>query len=83
MADDGSALGGITLGKKAAEGDERKKGLARVPTPKVSLRTESEVVKGEDFHMNMPPQYKFRRYYLPSEVAVHNTPDNCWISMFN
>lgn len=31
----------------------------------------------------MPSQYKLRRYYLPSEVAEHNTKDNCWISKFN
>lgn len=63
--------------------DNVKRGLARVPTPKISLKTESEVMKGDAFHMNMPQQYKLRRYYLPSEVAVHNTMDNCWISMFN
>ena len=31
----------------------------------------------------MPAQYKLRRFYLPSEVAEHNTKDNCWISKFN
>ena len=63
--------------------DTKKKGLARVPTPKISMKTESEVLKGNEFHANMPPQYKLRRYYLPSEVAVHNTMDSCWVSMFN
>jgi len=37
--------------------DDKKKGLARVPTPKISMRTESEVMKGNEFHSNMPPQY--------------------------
>ena len=32
---------------------------------------------------NLPAPYKIRNYYIPSEVSVHNTADNCWISMFN
>ena len=24
-----------------------------------------------------------RRFYLPSEVAKHNTSDDCWVSFFN
>ena len=32
---------------------------------------------------NLPAPYKIRNYYIPSEVAVHNTADNCWVSMFN
>lgn len=27
--------------------DDKKKGLARVPTPKISLKTETEVLKGD------------------------------------
>ena len=23
-----------------------------------------------------------RRYYMPSEVAQHNTPEDCWLSWF-
>lgn len=65
------------------EDDGKKKGLARVPTPKISMKTESEVMKGDEFHKNMPPQYKLRRYYLPAEVSVHSTMDNCWVSMFH
>ena len=62
---------------------ERKRGKARCPTPKMSHRTKSEVMKGDDFHKNMPAEYKLRRFYLPNEVAVHNTADNCWVSLFN
>ncbi|PNW78294.1 hypothetical protein CHLRE_09g403200v5 [Chlamydomonas reinhardtii] len=27
-----------------------------------------------------PPRGPLRRYYTPYEVAMHNTPDDCWVS---
>jgi cytochrome b involved in lipid metabolism len=50
---------------------------ARVPTPR-----ESNIAKLED-SKSIPKPYKLRNYYIPSEVAIHNTADNCWISFFN
>lgn len=32
---------------------------------------------------HLPAPYKFRRYYMPSEVALHNTANDCWVSMFD
>ena len=31
----------------------------------------------------LPKPYKKRRYYTPVDVSVHNTPNDCWISLFN
>ncbi len=31
----------------------------------------------------IPKPYKKRRYYTPTDVSVHNTPNDCWISFFN
>jgi len=31
---------------------------------------------------NLPAQYKKRRYYTNTEVKVHNTANDCWISIF-
>ena len=60
------------------------KGRARVPTPKISRPVEEEDKRTlGNQTMHLPPQYKLRRFYLPSEVAVHNTNDDCWVSIFN
>lgn len=32
---------------------------------------------------NLPPRFKIRNYYLPDEVALHNSADDCWVSFFN
>jgi cytochrome b involved in lipid metabolism len=55
-------------------------GRARVPTPRESHVVDKSI---EDVLRNFPAPYKIRNYYIPSEVAVHNTGDDCWISMFN
>lgn len=31
---------------------------------------------------NLPSKYKRRRYYTNAEVKVHNTANDCWISIF-
>ena len=41
------------------------------------------MVTGETYKKNINPCYKLRRFYLPSEVATHNTADDCWVSFFN
>ena len=33
--------------------------------------------------MNIPRPYKIRQYFLPSEVAIHNTADDCWVVIFH
>ena len=60
------------------------KGRARVPSPKIS-RPVQEVDRKTlgPQTKDLPPQYKLRRYYLPSEVAIHNSTDDCWVSLFN
>lgn len=63
--------------------DENRIGLARVPTPFISKMNTSEVLDQGPFSQNMPSCYKLRRFYLPSEVAQHNTSDDCWVSKFN
>ena len=50
---------------------------ARIPTPR---EHEPSNLK-ENKHL--PKPYKLRRYYLPSEVSLHNTSDNCWVSFFH
>src|SRR3984885_5791902 len=50
---------------------------ARIPTPR---KHESSKLKEKQ---HIPKPYKLRRYYLPSEVTLQNTADNCWISFFN
>ena len=32
---------------------------------------------------DLPAPYKKRRYYTPEEVKAHNTPNDCWIVIFN
>ena len=32
---------------------------------------------------DLPAPIKHRRYYTPSEVKQHNTPNDCWIVIFN
>lgn len=32
---------------------------------------------------NLPPPIKRRRYYTPDEVKQHNSPNDCWIVIFN
>ncbi len=31
---------------------------------------------------NIPAPYKKRRYYTPDEVKLHNTSNDCWVSIF-
>ncbi|CDW91187.1 cytochrome b5-like heme steroid binding domain containing protein [Stylonychia lemnae] len=50
---------------------------ARIPTPRQSEHSEQKQA------LHLPKPYKLRRYYLPSEVAHHNTKDDCWVSFFN
>jgi cytochrome b involved in lipid metabolism len=50
---------------------------ARIPTPRASQLSKE---KSEALHLPRP--YKLRRYYLPTEVALHNTKDDCWVSFF-
>ena len=58
------------------------KGRARVPTPKISKENE-ERNDEDEYMMNLPTRYKIRNYYLPDEVAEHNSADDCWVSFFN
>ena len=53
-----------------------------MPTPKISRKVEADEPQAEILK-DLPSQYKVRRYYLPSEVALHNTADDCWVSLFN
>eukprot|EP00658_Telonema_sp_P-2_P081832 TRINITY_DN8493_c0_g1_i4.p1 TRINITY_DN8493_c0_g1~~TRINITY_DN8493_c0_g1_i4.p1 ORF type:complete len:238 (-),score=59.17 TRINITY_DN8493_c0_g1_i4:288-1001(-) len=40
-------------------------------------------VRGVDPSMKLPEAKPcHRRYYTPSELAQHNTPDDCWLSWF-
>lgn len=57
------------------------KGRARVPTPKISKK--ADAMFEEDHLKDLPQLYKIRKYYLPQELAEHNTSDNCWVSFFN
>jgi cytochrome b involved in lipid metabolism len=31
----------------------------------------------------VPKEYPKRRYYIPANVAKHNTPHDFWVSLFN
>ena len=50
---------------------------ARVPTPR-----QSQLTKPSSDAKHLPRPYKLRRFYLASEVAMHNTKDDCWVSLF-
>ena len=50
---------------------------AKIPTPRYSVATDRPECK------HLPAPYKLRRYYIPEEVAIHNTADNCWVSIFH
>jgi hypothetical protein len=72
----------IMTGAVVPAPDKMKKGFARAPTPKISQQRETSLVMDDQTKKNLPAPYKLRRYYLPSEVALHNSPDSCWVSMF-
>ena len=50
---------------------------ARVPSPKYSKPSGYKDAK------HLPKPFKLRRYYTPTEVALHNTADDLWVSFFN
>lgn len=50
---------------------------ARIPDPKFSAKSGYKEAK------HLPKPHKLRRYYTPTEVAYHNTSDDCWVSFFN
>ena len=50
---------------------------ARIPTPVYSKKSGYKDAK------HLPKPFKLRRYYTPTEVALHNTADDCWVSFFN
>ena len=52
---------------------------ARVPTPRESTHSKKETTETK----HIPKPYKLRNFYIPSEVALHSTADNCWVSFFN
>lgn len=50
---------------------------ARIPSPKFSKLSGIKDAK------HLPKPFKLRRYYTPTEVAQHNTANDCWVSFFN
>ena len=50
---------------------------ARIPTPRQSELSKVKEAK------HLPRPYKLRRFYLQSEIALHNAKDDCWVSFFN
>lgn len=32
---------------------------------------------------NLPAPFKKRRYYTPNEVKIHNSANDCWVSIFH
>ena len=77
-----SVMANIMSGAVTPAPDKKTRGFARAPSPKISQLRESSLVMTDGVKKNLPAPYKLRRYYLPSEVAVHNTPDSCWVTMF-
>ena len=76
-------MSGKVQQKKEDDLKDLVKGLPRVPTPKISSKKDSNILQGENYKKAIGPCYKLRRFYLPSEVAKHNTSDDCWVSFFN
>ena len=50
---------------------------ARIPSPR------DRELSGIPDAKHIPRPYKIKRFYIPSEVALHNTKDDCWVSFFN
>ena len=50
---------------------------SRVPTPRQSD------MSGINSAKHVPKPYKLRNFYIPSEVAKHNTHDDIWVSFFH
>jgi cytochrome b involved in lipid metabolism len=50
---------------------------ARIPSPKYSK------LSGYRDAKHLPKPFKLRRFYTPSEVAHHQTSNDCWVSFFN
>jgi hypothetical protein len=40
-----------------------------VPTPRISQKKESKILKGDEYKKNLPARYKLRRFYLPEDVS--------------
>jgi hypothetical protein len=60
------------------------KGRARIPSPKISKPVQEEDKKAlGNRTKDLPPQYRIRRFYLPTEIGNHSTNDDCWVSLFN
>ena len=76
-------LAGKVPHKKMEDLKEMEIGLPRPTTPRISLYKDSKICKDENYKKSIGPNYRLRRYYLASEVAKHNKPDDCWISLFN
>ena len=81
MKKEESVMQNIMTGAVIPAPDKKTRGFARAPTPKISQLRESSLVMTDEVKKNLPAPYKLRRYYLPSEVACHNTADTCWVSM--
>ena len=75
-------MASIMTGNVTPAPDKKTRGFARAPTPKISQQRESSLIMNDQTKKNLPTPYKLRRYYLPAEVALHNSSDSCWISMF-
>lgn len=56
---------------------------ARIPTPRQSEPSKPTSGAQKEAPKHLPKPYKLRRFYLPSEVALHCTKDNCWVSFFD
>ena len=82
-----SAYGPIMTGAVAQKTEDDLQalslGLARVPTPKISHMKDSKILDGDNYKKGIGACYKLRRFYLPSEVAKHNTSNDIWVSIFN
>ena len=69
--------------KKEEQLQEFENGLPRPTTPRISMYKNSRICTSEDYKKSIGPNYRLRRFYLASEVAKHNTADDCWVSIFH
>ena len=47
------------------------------------VATEYTKLSNSENEKHIAKPYRLKRFYTATDVAVHNTPNDCWVSFFN